>query len=57
VLGLGIPAGFEGFFLSTGRPAEALTLPPPPAGPPDMAALLSAAAAHGCDIVGPPLGP
>jgi mannose-6-phosphate isomerase-like protein (cupin superfamily) len=55
LLGIGIPAGFEKFFLATGRPAAAPTIPPPPDGPPDMAALLSAAAEHGSEILGPPL--
>jgi quercetin dioxygenase-like cupin family protein len=55
VLGLALPGGFDRFVVATGRPAEALTLPPPPDGPPDIAALVAAAAEHGMEIVGPPL--
>lgn len=55
VLGLGIPAGFEEFFLTTGRPAPELTLPPAPTAPPDLQQMLPAAHAAGCDIVGPPM--
>lgn len=57
VLGLGIPAGFEEFFLATGRPAAELTLPPPPDGPPNLAQMLPHAQAAGCDILGPPMLP
>lgn len=57
VLGLGIPAGFEEFFLATGRPAGELTLPPPPDGPPDLGQMLPHAQAAGCDILGPPMPP
>ncbi len=57
VLGLGVPAGLEEFFLSTGRPAPALTLPPAPTEPPDLQQMLPAAHAAGCDIVGPPMPP
>lgn len=55
VLGLGIPAGFEDFFLTTGRPAPELVLPPAPEEPPDLQQMLPAAHAAGCDIVGPPM--
>lgn len=55
VLGLGLPAGFEEFFLGTGRPAPELSLPPAPDGPPDLQQLLPAAHAVGCDVVGPPM--
>ncbi|TFV81303.1 cupin domain-containing protein [Blastococcus sp. CT_GayMR20] len=55
VLGLALPGGFDRFVLATGRPAEALTLPPPPDGPPDMGALAGAAREHGMEVLGPPL--
>lgn len=55
LLGLGIPAGFEEFFLTTGRPAPELGLPPAPEEPPDLQQMLPAAHAAGCDIVGPPM--
>jgi quercetin dioxygenase-like cupin family protein len=55
LLGLTVPGGFEEFFLATGRPAEAPTVPPPPEGPPDIAGLSAVAGRYGCDIVGPPL--
>jgi mannose-6-phosphate isomerase-like protein (cupin superfamily) len=57
VLGLGIPAGFEEFFLATGRPAAELTLPPLPGAPPDLGQMLPHARAAGCDILGPPMLP
>lgn len=46
------PGAAEDFFHSTGRPAQAGTLPPPEA--PDMAALVSAMVEHGIELVGPP---
>jgi mannose-6-phosphate isomerase-like protein (cupin superfamily) len=55
VLGLALPGGFDRFVAATGRPAEALTLPPPPDGPPDMDALLRAAREHDMELLGPPL--
>ncbi|UOY03490.1 quercetin 2,3-dioxygenase [Blastococcus sp. PRF04-17] len=55
VLGLALPGGFDRFVVATGRPAEALTLPPPPDGPPDMGALVAAARQHGMEVLGPPL--
>ncbi len=55
VLGLGIPAGFEEFFFTTGRPAAGLVLPPAPEQPPDLQEMLAHARAAGCDIVGPPM--
>ena len=51
-------APFENFVRAMSRPAEAPGLPPA-AGAPDeaaMAALTAAAAAHGLELVGPPLG-
>lgn len=55
LLVLGMPAGFDRFVAATGRPAEAVTLPPPPDGPPDIAGLVAAAREHGMDVLGPPL--
>ena len=55
MLALALPGRFDRFVQATGRPAEALTLPPPPAGPPDMAALVGAAREVGMEILGPPL--
>ena len=55
LLGIAVPAGFEEFFLATGRPAGTPTIPPPPDGPPDMGALLATAARHGADLLGPPM--
>jgi mannose-6-phosphate isomerase-like protein (cupin superfamily) len=55
LLGIAVPAGFEEFFLATGRPAATPTIPPPPDGPPDLAALVVAAARHGSDVLGPPM--
>lgn len=55
LLGIAVPAGFEQFFLATGRPAATPTIPPPSDGPPDMGALMAAAADAGLEILGPPL--
>jgi mannose-6-phosphate isomerase-like protein (cupin superfamily) len=55
ILGIAVPAGFEQFFLETGRPAEQPTIPPPPDGPPDLDGLVAAAARHGADLLGPPM--
>jgi quercetin dioxygenase-like cupin family protein len=55
LLGIAVPAGFEEFFLATGRPAGTPTIPPPPEGPPDLAALAAAADARGMELLGPPL--
>jgi quercetin dioxygenase-like cupin family protein len=46
------PAGFERFFLDTGEPAAALTVPPPAASP-DLDALVAALATYGVDVLGP----
>jgi quercetin dioxygenase-like cupin family protein len=54
VLAINSPAGFERFFVETGRPAESLTLPPPEESPPDLEQLAAIAAAHGIELVGPP---
>jgi quercetin dioxygenase-like cupin family protein len=54
VLAISSPAGFERFFLETGRPAESLTLPPPDESPPNMEQLAAIAAAHGIEFLGPP---
>lgn len=54
VLAINTPAGFERFFVETGRPAESLTLPPPDGSPPDLERLALIAAKHGIDLLGPP---
>jgi quercetin dioxygenase-like cupin family protein len=54
VLAINAPAGFEQFFIETGRPAESLTLPPPEASPPDLERLAGTAAKHGIEMIGPP---
>ncbi len=54
VLGIAVPGGIEGFFRELARPAETPGLPPQ--GPIDHAALQQAAARHGNEFVGPPLG-
>jgi quercetin dioxygenase-like cupin family protein len=48
------PAGFEGFIRALAEPAERLEIPPAPSAPPDMAALMTLAAEHGIEILGPP---
>jgi quercetin dioxygenase-like cupin family protein len=45
------PAGFEGFPVEVGEPAEELVLPP--AEPPDVERLMAIAAKYGIDIQGP----
>ncbi len=48
-----VPSGFEGYFRTLSRPAEAMTLPPP-AGPPSpeqMEQMEAALAEHGCRFV------
>jgi hypothetical protein len=45
------PAGFEGFPVEVGEPAEELVLPP--AEPPDMERLMAIAARYGIEILGP----
>jgi quercetin dioxygenase-like cupin family protein len=54
VLAISSPAGFERFFIETGRPAESLTLPPPEESPPDPERLAALAAVHGIEFLGPP---
>jgi quercetin dioxygenase-like cupin family protein len=54
VLAINSPAGFERFFIETGRPAESLTLPPPEESPPDVGQLAAIAARHGIELLGPP---
>lgn len=49
-----VPGTSERFFHATGRPAEALTLPPP--SQPDIEALLAGMAEHGIEFVAPPPG-
>ncbi|MBF6180797.1 cupin domain-containing protein [Nocardia otitidiscaviarum] len=53
-LALITPAGFEQWFVDTGLPAGDLSLPPTHTSPPDVAALISAAARYGVEILGPP---
>ncbi len=55
LLALAVPGRFDRFVRATGRPAQALTLPPPPESPPDIAALVEAARTQGMEILGPPL--
>jgi quercetin dioxygenase-like cupin family protein len=54
VLAINSPAGFEGFFVETGRPAESLGLPPPEESPPDLEQLAGVALKHGIIFLGPP---
>jgi quercetin dioxygenase-like cupin family protein len=54
VLAISSPAGFERFFVETGRPAESMTLPPPEESPPDLELLAALAAEHGLELLGPP---
>jgi quercetin dioxygenase-like cupin family protein len=49
------PGSAEAFFHATGRPAEALTLPPPTM--PDLDRLLAGMSEHGIEFLGPPPGP
>jgi quercetin dioxygenase-like cupin family protein len=48
---LNTPAGFEGFPVEVGKPAEELTLPP--AEPPDLERLVKIAATYDIEILGP----
>jgi quercetin dioxygenase-like cupin family protein len=54
VLAINSPAGFEGFFIEIGRPAERLVLPQPEPMPEDLGALAAIAAKHGMELLGPP---
>jgi hypothetical protein len=54
VLAISAPAGFERFFVETGRPAESMTLPPPEESPPDLERLAAVAAEHGIELLAPP---
>jgi quercetin dioxygenase-like cupin family protein len=54
VLAISAPAGFEQFFVETGRRAESLTLPPPEGSPPDLERMALEAARHGLEFLGPP---
>jgi quercetin dioxygenase-like cupin family protein len=54
VLAINAPAGFERFFIETGRPAERLALPQPEAPPSDLGALAAIAVKHGIELLGPP---
>lgn len=55
MIGLTAPGGSEPFFFETGRPAEALTIPPAPDAPPDLDAMIAVAQQYGMQVVGPPL--
>jgi quercetin dioxygenase-like cupin family protein len=48
------PAGFEAFVRAVGQPAETLTIPPAAEPPADLTPLVTAAAQHGIEILGPP---
>lgn len=48
------PAGFEEFMRALAEPAARLEIPPAPSAPPDMTALMTLAAEHGIEILGPP---
>jgi steroid delta-isomerase-like uncharacterized protein len=54
VLAINSPAGFERFFVETGRPAESLRLPPPEESPSDPEQLAVIAAKHGIHLLAPP---
>lgn len=54
VLAINSPAGFERFFVETGRPAESLTLPPSEESPPDAEQLPAIAAKYGIELLAPP---
>jgi quercetin dioxygenase-like cupin family protein len=48
------PAGFESFVRAVGEPAMTLAIPPAAEPPADIAPLVTAAAEHGIEILGPP---
>ncbi|HEY7602838.1 MAG TPA: quercetin 2,3-dioxygenase [Gaiellaceae bacterium] len=48
------PAGFEAFVRAVGQPAPALEIPPAAEPPDDITPLVTAAAEHGIEILGPP---
>jgi quercetin dioxygenase-like cupin family protein len=48
------PAGFDEFVRAVGQPATSLTIPPAAEPPADMTPLVTAAAEHGIEILGPP---
>jgi quercetin dioxygenase-like cupin family protein len=48
------PAGFESFVRAVGEPAATLTIPPAAEPPADITSLVTAAAEHGIEILGPP---
>jgi quercetin dioxygenase-like cupin family protein len=48
------PAGFEAFVRAVGQPAPALEIPPAAEPPADITPLVTAAAEHGIEILGPP---
>lgn len=48
------PAGFDAFIRAVGEPAATLTIPPAAEPPADITPLVTAAAEHGIEILGPP---
>jgi quercetin dioxygenase-like cupin family protein len=48
------PAGFDAFIRAVGQPAPTLTIPPAAEPPSDITPLVTAAAEHGIEILGPP---
>ena len=57
LLGIAVPAGFEGFFAEAGQPADGATEPRPPSGEPTPAELghvIRTAQKYGIDVILPP---
>jgi quercetin dioxygenase-like cupin family protein len=48
------PAGFDAFVREASEPAQSLSLPPAASTPPDLGRLMTLAAEHGIEILGPP---
>jgi mannose-6-phosphate isomerase-like protein (cupin superfamily) len=55
ILSISSPAGLEQYFVTAGRPAESLGLPP--AAPVDVALLKRVGKDFGIEIIGPPMAP
>jgi quercetin dioxygenase-like cupin family protein len=53
-LALGVPGGFECWFIETGEPAGSLTLPPPATEQPDYAAYVASLSRYGVQFIAPP---
>jgi quercetin dioxygenase-like cupin family protein len=49
------PGGLDRYFIETGRPAAAFSLPPLSSEPPDIEAMVRQLAAYGVRVDGPPL--